>query len=80
MDIFSYLALPKTNPGLKTLLSVGGEGKAGLFAGVMDSRESILTFAQNCRIYLHDRGFDGIDIDWEYPDKYKDKFTEFLKV
>ena len=78
---FEFTDLKRTNPGLKTLLSVGGENSALTFSGIVTSADTIREFAKNCRIYLYDRGFDGIDIDWEFPgSQNKDHFTDLLKV
>ncbi|KAK3083195.1 hypothetical protein FSP39_016475 [Pinctada imbricata] len=78
---FEFTKLKEKYPHLKTMLSVGGQNTKGLFEGKMDSSASIRQFADNIRIYLKDRNFDGVDIDWEYPAKfYKDRFTEFLRA
>jgi len=38
------------------------------------------TFASNVAIYLRDRDFDGIDLDWEWPgEMYKIRLTELLR-
>ena len=38
-------------------------------------------FSRNVAIYLRDRDFDGIDIDWEWPgDLYRNKYTALLEV
>ncbi|KAL3841591.1 hypothetical protein ACJMK2_019708 [Sinanodonta woodiana] len=78
---YKFTGLKKNNPGLVTLLSIGGEtaGSAG-FIQIVQSKENMREFAKNCIIFLRDRNFDGIDIDWEYPAAYKDKYTQFLEV
>lgn len=78
--MFDFTALKKKNPKLKTILSIGGE-HSGEFQLIMGSDKNIKTFAQNIYIYIRDRNFDGIDIDWEYPGAiYKNEFVIFLKV
>lgn len=80
---FDFTALKKHQPGLVTLLSVGGAGDkvSGEFASVSQSEEDRRLFARNCRIFLRDRDFDGLDIDWEFPtDIFKDDFTLMLKA
>ena len=58
------------NPDLKVLLAVGGwnHGSAG-FTEMVSSRSSISKWIKNAIRYAQDNGFDGIDIDWEYPAK-----------
>lgn len=78
--MFDFTDLKKKNPKLKTILSIGGEHSEG-FQLIMGSDKSIKTFVQNIYTYIHDRNFDGIDIDWEYPGAiYKKEFVIFLKV
>ena len=57
----------RQHPHLKTLISIGGWTLSGLFsdAALTDSRRTI--FADSCVEFLRTYGFDGIDIDWEYP-------------
>ncbi|XP_053383573.1 acidic mammalian chitinase-like [Mercenaria mercenaria] len=38
-------------------------------------------FSRNVAIYLRDRDFDGIDVDWEWPnDIYRNKYSTLLKI
>jgi len=62
------LALKQTNPSLKVLLGVGG--------WVMGTQPLLLcswkrhkqdTVLLNVVTYLTQQGFDGLDMDWEYP-------------
>ncbi|XP_063411578.1 acidic mammalian chitinase-like [Mytilus trossulus] len=62
------------------MLSISGETSSDHLHNVVETPERRKTFAQNCRIYLRERNFDGFDIDWEYPGTFKDKFTELLKA
>ncbi len=60
--------LKARHPGLKVIWSFGGwTGSKGFTAAAGDPR----AFADSCRALLTDRRwagiFDGIDIDWEYP-------------
>ncbi|KAG8041476.1 hypothetical protein G9C98_002769, partial [Cotesia typhae] len=56
------------NPALKTLVAIGGwkEGsrKYSLMASNPESRER---FADNAVAFVKKWGFDGFDLDWEYP-------------
>jgi len=51
---------------LKIILSVGGWG-AGGFSPAVATPESRELFAQSLMDIVDDYGFDGIDMDWEYP-------------
>ena len=56
----------KSNGRLKAILSVGGWG-AGGFSPAVATAESREIFAQSLVDIADDYGFDGIDMDWEYP-------------
>lgn len=60
-------ALKAANPNLRTLISVGGWNWSGRFsdAALTDSSRSV--FADSCVDFIVKYGFDGVDIDWEYP-------------
>lgn len=65
---FSRLrAMKRAHPGLKTVLSVGGWDYSGNFSGVARTASSRTAFAASAASFLRTNGFDGIDIDWEYP-------------
>ena len=56
----------RTKGHLKSVLSVGGWG-AGGFSPAVATPESREIFAQSMVDIVNDFGFDGIDMDWEYP-------------
>ncbi|XP_052799488.1 acidic mammalian chitinase-like [Mya arenaria] len=77
---FEFNKLKIRNSELVTLLSIGGANGKGWFQ-VVASETSMQTFAKNVAIFLRDRDFDGIDLDWEYPlELYRNKFTQLLQV
>lgn len=59
--------LKAKNPGLKVILSIGGWTWSGPFSDIAVSPGARSTFAQACANLVQTYGFDGIDIDWEYP-------------
>ncbi len=55
------------NPALRTLISVGGFTWSGSFSDVALSARSRALFVNSCVDFAVQYGFDGIDIDWEFP-------------
>lgn len=55
-------------PHLKTLISVGGWTWSGGFSDVALTDASRKKFAASCVAFIKKYYFDGVDIDWEYPD------------
>jgi chitinase len=61
------LKLKQAHPHVKTLISVGGWTWSGRFSDVALTPSSRAAFASSCVDFMKQYGFDGIDIDWEYP-------------
>jgi chitinase len=64
----SFNSLKSSNPGLKTLIAVGGwsfDQTRFSYASSTASRRA--NFAQSVVTFLTNYNFDGIDLDWEYP-------------
>lgn len=67
-DNFAKLrALKKKAPHLKTLISVGGWEWSGSFSDAALTPESRAKFAASGVAFVREHGFDGLDIDWEFP-------------
>lgn len=61
----------QTNPRVKTLLSIGGfinqDEEKPWFASAASSSDSRKVFVDTATQLMLDGGFDGLDVDWEYP-------------
>ncbi|GAB1600628.1 chitinase-like protein 3 [Argonauta hians] len=80
------LALKQKNPHLKILLAVGGWNIGSKpFLPMITNRLNRYLWVRNVVRYLRRYGFDGFDMDWEFPgtrgsepdDKYR--FTQLMK-
>lgn len=54
-------------PHLKTMLSIGGWTSSEHFSDIASTPESRERFAKSAREQMIQYGFQGIDIDWEFP-------------
>ena len=59
--------LKQAHPHLRTLISVGGWTWSAHFSDAALTPESRERFAQSCVDFMLEYGFDGLDLDWEYP-------------
>ncbi|XP_004524466.1 probable chitinase 10 isoform X2 [Ceratitis capitata] len=76
------MTLKKANPKLKILLALGGWSfGTQKFKEMSATRYTRQTFIYSAIPYLRKRGFDGLDMDWEYPKGSDDKknFVLLLK-
>jgi chitinase len=60
-------SIKAAHPNLHLLLSVGGAPPSTFFSKVASSEDLRQRFAQSCVELAFKNGFDGLDIDWEYP-------------
>lgn len=55
-------------PHLRLLISIGGYGAAPQYSDIALTPQSRAAFARSCIAqYIQGAGFDGIDLDWEFP-------------
>jgi len=67
-DNFSqFKSLKEEHPHLQTLISVGGWTWSDKFSDVALTEASRRAFAESAVEFIVEHGFDGIDVDWEYP-------------
>eukprot|EP00887_Chlorella_sp_A99_P002354 scaffold10.g2354.t1 len=73
-DLFAqYRALKQRNPKLKTLVSLGGWSFTDpgptqrIFGDMVSSAANRAAFIRSALAFTAQHGFDGVDLDWEYP-------------
>jgi len=69
-DATNFPALRKLKqkyPHLKTLISVGGASSSQDFSDIMASAVTRTSLVEACASFIVSNGFDGVDLDWEYP-------------
>ncbi|MGL4799344.1 MAG: glycosyl hydrolase family 18 protein, partial [Cellulosilyticaceae bacterium] len=59
--------MKKQFPEVQLLISVGGWAGSRGFYTMMDTDQGIETFVNSCVDFIRQYGFDGVDIDFEYP-------------
>lgn len=67
-----FVALKESNPGLKCYIAIGGwafnSGETATYWSDMAmTHERQVKFALALSEFVQEYGFDGVDLDWEYP-------------
>jgi chitinase len=55
------------NNGVKVMLLIGGD-----FTGLEGTAGGLNALVANLFVFIHENGYDGVDIDWEYPASTQD--------
>lgn len=58
--------LKKRMPGLRILISVGGEGTERLFSELVQKPTYRRAFVESAVSFLKEHDFDGLDLHWVY--------------
>lgn len=53
--------------GVRVVVSVGGWGNSSNFSSIAANANARARFAGNLKDFCLQNGYDGVDIDWEYP-------------
>ncbi|CAF1050004.1 unnamed protein product [Adineta ricciae] len=75
------MKLKEKNPELKIVISCGGWGNSGEFDSISASESSRETFSKNALVFCRQHGFDGVDLDWEFPSSnHRENFGLLVKT
>lgn len=67
--------------GVKVIASAGGAGSGSQYWAAMAADPAARTaFVNNLYVFLRDHGYDGFDIDWEFPSNAADRSNLTLLV
>lgn len=60
--------LRRHHPGMHLILSIGGWDAAPQYSDIALTARSRTRFVASCiKVFLRGQGFDGLDLDWEFP-------------
>ncbi|KAI5644635.1 glycosyl hydrolases family 18 domain-containing protein [Phthorimaea operculella] len=69
-NLRKFTALKERNPDLQTILAVGGWNEGSANYSIMAGNEAYRkNFISSALDFVQTYGFDGFDIDWEYPNR-----------
>ena len=73
----NFVAMKSKNSNLKAMISLGGWNDSndgtGKYSKLVTNSANIATFVNNAMAFLAKYGFDGLDIDWEFPSSTADQ-------
>ncbi|XP_066142849.1 acidic mammalian chitinase-like [Euwallacea fornicatus] len=73
-------AMKNSNTNLKVLLSVGGQSSGDIFRSMAADSSKRSAFLDSSTYFISTYGFDGLDVDWEYPEAAdSDNYITLLK-
>lgn len=67
LAITKLVALKKTNPSIKIIVSLGGWGGCKTCSDVFNTERGRREFAESTLKIFKEYNVDGLDLDWEYP-------------
>ena len=82
----NFVALKAKNPALKMMIGLGGWNDShdpnypSKYSQLVSSSANINNFVTSVVSFIRQHGFDGLDLDWEYPSGAADKtgFTSLI--
>merc|ERR1719193_339539 len=79
-----FIAMKKKNPKLKVLIAIGGwtdsQNHAAAYSKLFRNEANRAKFVKSAVEFLQKWGFDGLDLDYEYPNAGdKNAFGKFVK-
>eukprot|EP01083_Nonionella_stella_P259126 885056_1 len=64
----AIVGMKSKNPKLKVIISIGGWNfPSNFFSGMVSDPTSRAHFIKSCQSFMSQYGFDGVDLDWEFP-------------
>lgn len=73
INVPQLAALEREHPRLRTLISVGGAAWSPHFPPAVSTSAAREHLAESCVSLMRQDGFDGIDVDWEFPSGAQEK-------
>ena len=62
------LALKEQNPDLKVMIAIGGWNEGvKRYSKMASTKANRAEFVESVVEFIKEHGFDGLDVDWEYP-------------